>query len=405
MNPKNKNIGNTWQFVKDNSKTILMLAAGGLGGYYVVTSIPKANAGEMAICVDVDPYDPTRAIGVAFLRHMEGAGEGYGTGDAQDLNPPFKYTNIFSVIPGYELDYDARPPESTTRFKTELETDSAVQNPYNEWLKFHITDHSNLEWKNIFAERYDKDVNMDDSNNLPTHVWDFKKLSSNTSDGWFMAREGSIPHPGIYAQLKITPYNQADLNRDGKVNFIDWAIFARNWQRTGIVKGSDPTNLDDYADIGPNIDSNLDGKFEVYGDGIVDMNDLNLFVNEWLWDSNAVSMLTPSQQMQQLEAVLNSAIKEEYRGKVKVEIANMARVASSSAMLRNNYEGPIQQLTQNNQQSTLRQMLALSESSHNGHLQNSYETIDHELLAKNHNKSFTVPEHLATICNKAPPPS
>lgn len=245
----------------------------------------NANAGEIQIIADVDPYDPLRAIGAVHLRHISGASEGDDGYDTPDLNPPSNYTNIFSEIPGWEYMTDARPPESTTRFKIKKETKD-VQNPYNEWLQFCIKDHSNLEWKNIFAERYDKDINIDDPNNQPTHIWDVKKLSGPNAEDWFMAREGSIPHPGIYAQLKVIPYNQADLNRDRKVDFIDWAIFARNWQRTGFDKGSNPNNLDDYADIGPNIDSNADGKFEIYGDGTVDMNDSSIFINEWLWDAD-----------------------------------------------------------------------------------------------------------------------
>lgn len=253
----------------------------------VVALVQNANAGEIRIHCDVDPYDPGRAIGSVNLRHIPGASEGDDVYDSPDLNPPSNYTNIFSVIPGWKYMSDARPPESTTRFKIETET-SGVSNPYNEWLQFWITDHSNFEWKNIFAERYDVGVNMDDPNNTSTHLWDVKKLSGPNAEDWFMAREGSIPYPGVYAQLKVSPYNQADLNKDGKVNLIDFAIFRRNWRRTGIVKGSDPTNLDDYADIGPNIDADLDGKFETYGDGIVDINDLCLFISEWLWEGDLI---------------------------------------------------------------------------------------------------------------------
>jgi hypothetical protein len=72
-------------------------------------------------------------------------------------------------------------------------------------------------------------------------------------------------------------FNYADLNRDGKVDFRDYAIWANNFGRNdpntlGDNVGSDVNDLDAYSDINRN--------------GIVDFNDLSLFSGEWLWDAN-----------------------------------------------------------------------------------------------------------------------
>lgn len=240
-----------------------------IGGIVVV-----ADAGELMIVSDVDPYDPGRAEGIVYVKHIAGADEGYDIyDDLDDLHPPSNYLLAYSVIPGYSLRVDARPPESTTRYKIELGSGTVnIPNPYNEWLSFWIKDESNFEWKNIVVERYDKDVNIDDPNVASTGIWDVKYNEGNGAEYWFITHEGPVPFPGVYAQLKVNFYNHADLNRDKKVNLKDYAIFANNFGRTDPNCGADPNNLDDYSDINRS--------------GVVDYNDLSLFSNEWLWDAN-----------------------------------------------------------------------------------------------------------------------
>ena len=68
---------------------------------------------------------------------------------------------------------------------------------------------------------------------------------------------------GNYTTLELAvgyQTNDADFNNDGYVNFVDYSMLANNWQDTGVGLTGD---LDKDNDV--------------------DMNDLSLFVNEWLW--------------------------------------------------------------------------------------------------------------------------
>ena len=138
-------------------------------------------------------------------------------------------------------------------------------------------DNSNIEWKNIFLG------GANDSDNI---VADVKYLIVNGSGGIGTYNLPTLTgNPArVYDKRKIMPKNHADLNRDRKVNLSDYAIFADNFGRTGIVKGSDVNDLGAYADLTDAYDVN--GVMTSYGDGAVDYKDLSLFVDEWLWDAN-----------------------------------------------------------------------------------------------------------------------
>ena len=58
--------------------------------------------------------------------------------------------------------------------------------------------------------------------------------------------------------------NNADFNNDGVVNFIDYAMFAAKWQ-------TDPNDPD------------FDEIYDLYNDNVIDMADLGIFVEDWLW--------------------------------------------------------------------------------------------------------------------------
>jgi hypothetical protein len=64
--------------------------------------------------------------------------------------------------------------------------------------------------------------------------------------------------------IRQCPAGPADLNLDCDVDFVDFAVLAQQWQQTPGVPS---------ADIAP-----------PDGDGIVDMNDLGLLVDSWLWE-------------------------------------------------------------------------------------------------------------------------
>jgi len=81
-------------------------------------------------------------------------------------------------------------------------------------------------------------------------------------------------------KLNYSFYNHADLNRDRKVNGLDYAIWAGSFGRNnetdpntfGSYVGSEPNNLGAYADIDRS--------------GAVDYEDLNIFSGEWLYNAN-----------------------------------------------------------------------------------------------------------------------
>lgn len=216
------------------------------------------------------------------LKQKDGASEGYNPG-SPDLDatssglPPIAppgATRLVSVIPGHELSTDTRDSNSMTDFTVQAETIGVNIGEDNYW-HFSISEDTgdSFYWKNIFAERYGTD-DINDPNNAKDIV-DVTYISDNDVDsigqGWVIS--GTVPvTEGVFDQFRIKFYNHADLNRDKKVSLKDFAIFANNWQRTGIDIGSNPNNLDDYADIDRS--------------GTVDVNDLADFCFEWLWDAD-----------------------------------------------------------------------------------------------------------------------
>ena len=144
-------------------------------------------------------------------------------------------------------------------------------------------DDSLFEWKNMFLSK-------NDSNDIAADIKyviisDGRTYTDGTPYGDFNLPDlNNVPAGTIYGKRKVMPFNRADLNHDGKVNLPDYAIFADNWGRTGIVKGSDVNDLGAYADMSDEHDPN--GVMTSYGNGSVDNNDLAIFQSEYLWDAN-----------------------------------------------------------------------------------------------------------------------
>jgi len=169
-------------------------------------------------------------------------------------------------------------PMSPFHMKVTIQDDRQTKSPVsseNNFYHFAIEDHSGLDLIYIIAERYGTD-DVNDSNNIK-ESYDYEKASVTEFfpgfPGWIQTSDFNDVNEGeIIDNWVFKEYNNADLNRDGKVNFLDFAIFASRWKDTGIDKGSDPTVLSDYADID--------------GDGTVEVNDLGDFCSKWLWDAN-----------------------------------------------------------------------------------------------------------------------
>ena len=213
------------------------------------------------------------------LKQEDGAIEGYNPGSpdldatAMGLPPPYPpgATRLVSVIPGHLLSTDTRDIDSMTDYIVQAETIGVNIGEDNYW-HFSISEDTgdSFYWKNIFAERYGTD-DINDPNNVKAIV-DVKYISDNDVDsigqGWVIS--GTVPvTEGIFDQFRIKFYNHADLNRDTKVNLKDWAFLAANYGRSGIDKGSNPTDPNDYADID--------------GNGSVGLEDVTTFSGSWLW--------------------------------------------------------------------------------------------------------------------------
>jgi hypothetical protein len=218
------------------------------------------------------------------IKHIEGATEGDdGNYDARYLESP-NPLQIYSrnYCSGIDYSMDARPANSTTTYDLHLLNTGGWGQPLPEiadnFLRFEMVYDTNFTWKNIFLG----DAN--DSNNI---VADIKHIIYNGGINQYGRHYGDFPLPdvvlanrGVYDKRKIFFFNHADLNRDRKVNGLDYAIWANNFGRN---EESDPNTLG--SDVGSDVnDSNAYA--DIDRSGAVDYNDLSLFSGEWLWDAN-----------------------------------------------------------------------------------------------------------------------
>jgi hypothetical protein len=249
-----------------------MLIGLGVGEYFS----NKANAG----CLYIQGNAQVNNASV-IVNHVDGATEGYDMKNNYDvvyLLPQQPYIDFYSEIndindPNHldvtKLKRDSRPSESMSTIYTKI---GGVGLPDQTDFKLSPSislawGQNNFSWKNIIGELYNNgDVN--DSNNL-LGVYDMKHMDK------IDAKIPLVIDNGLSYQLLIKFFNHADFNRDRLIDKEDFKIFAQNWGRTGIVKGSDPNNLGDYADISDIYDKN--GNLVSYGDGVVDNNDLAIF--------------------------------------------------------------------------------------------------------------------------------
>jgi|SRR3989338_2595986 len=266
---KVKEVGKeSWKAVKDNAKVLALGTALAIGG--------AAYGGEIKI-YNSDGVSGNGVGGsIMYNQNIQDANELYDIYDAPwsgaPQNPEPNWLKIYSAPYTEELQYDCRPINSTTTLNTKL---SVVNGPVTcqNKIKFQITDNTNLEWQNIIAERYGLD-DINDSNNIK-NKWDVKYIN-----GQWIQLAPLVNQSGIYDQIPIKKFNHVDLNRDRKVNFLDFAVYANEYgkdntsnpNRFGSYVGADVNDLGAYADIDRN--------------GSVDVNDLNYISYEWLWNAD-----------------------------------------------------------------------------------------------------------------------
>lgn len=241
-----------------------------VGGGYLATN---AYSGNVELKVWCDSPKTQSSVATINVGYKSGATEGFDDDDSVYLQPPQNAIGAFTEIEKNgddpnKLSTNNKGLDSTTEYPGKVETIGNDIHGDAYW-KLDITDVNDLEWKSIIFSRYGKDANLADPNCTPLATWDAKYKDG---QGWFQQGYFSNTTSGICDKINFHVFNYSDLNRDKKVNFKDYAIFANNFGRTDPNCGADPNNLDDYSDLDR--------------DGVIDFNDLSLFTGEWLWDAN-----------------------------------------------------------------------------------------------------------------------
>ena len=180
-------------------------------------------------------------------------------------NPNAQWLKQHSEPYSIELKRDYRPTDSykTVHVKSSVVGGNATGDNY---IKFEIKDDSNFTGKNIFAERYGTD-DVNDPKNMK-EVFDVRNIS-----GQYIRLADLVDQPeGVYDNWLVKFCNPADLNRNGKVDLVDFAILSGAWGRENTMPRSDASDLGAYADINKN--------------GKVDLVDLMLMTGNWLWDNS-----------------------------------------------------------------------------------------------------------------------
>lgn len=210
--------------------------------------------------------------------------EGYYGKDIRfngNANPPT--IDIYSKInfDPYRLMKDYRPLTSMTTVNTEISGRlSTLPEPQDAQLQFtfYDTEEDNFSKKNIIGELYQR---VDDGEGGYKYAligdYDIKNVVNSARTIPISINNGITQGDAFFPSHKLNYhfFHYADLNRDREIDKQDFAIFSQNWGRTGIIKGSNPNDANDYADIADVYDA--DGVMVSYGDGTVDNNDLDIF--------------------------------------------------------------------------------------------------------------------------------
>ena len=268
------------QFCKDNARYAIMLGAS-LGAGYAMSG-EKAEGGYGYGYIEIrNRGPPDITAGSVYIKKMLGATESFDLGkDISYLGGPSPILQVYSVNNNCDpnkLSTEAKDINSTTPDNLELVNNGFTGSRTN-ILTTIIKDPNNLEWKNIF---------LGDANNSENPVADIKhlvytsgKFINDYPSGEFVLGTLQGTTTGVYDWRKIMYFNHADLNRDKKVNFKDYAIYAWNFGKDNI---SDPNRFGSY--VGKDV-NDLGAYADIDRSGSVDVNDLDKFSQEWLWDAN-----------------------------------------------------------------------------------------------------------------------
>lgn len=198
------------------------------------------------------------------VQHKVGASEGYNSSeDATYVTPPSGNAGIYSDIITNKLSKDARPIDSNTPFDIKLVFNGTPSDPTN-FIHFGFG-----------TEYFGTKPIIFESDRVPYGpVVDVRKaINQNSGNLPLFDAPGShtLSTPYGTGVLEIGTRLLADLNDSNEVDFKDFSLFAKDWQK----------GLGQYvADIcGPN----------GIPDGYVDNYDLAAFCEDWLKDINVPS--------------------------------------------------------------------------------------------------------------------
>jgi hypothetical protein len=222
---------------------------------------------------------------VLYIKHITGATEDYDTAyDAVYLQGPSPricfYSRTLSPPPEDRLMVDSRPAESMSTITSEI-AGIDLLSPINarvDNLIFYPSGENNFSWKNIIGELSQR---VDDGEGGYKYAlignYDIKNLVNSATTIPISINNGETIGDEFFPSHKLDYnfFHYTDFNRDTLINSLDFAIFRENWGRTGIVKGSNPNDANDYADISDIYDES--GNLVSYGNGTVDFDDLNIF--------------------------------------------------------------------------------------------------------------------------------
>jgi hypothetical protein len=253
----------SWKFVKHNTKIGVMIVGLGAGAY----SVEEAHASPGYLTVNNCLNSKKRNVNINRNdSFFVGATDGYDNGlDSRANSQNSGYPNFYSDIPGYHLWSDVRPEDSNIPYDLKLSFRGTLTTSKPNWLEFSFPYGPDRDYGNLPITF--------ESSRLPFGpVVDVKRA---------IAQNGGVVNlidvpAGTYDQW--TPYGSgeldigsrllADLNDDGKVDFVDYSIQVTDY---GKAQGQYVGDI-----VGPN------GVPGGYVDGI----DLGAFTDSWLADVN-----------------------------------------------------------------------------------------------------------------------
>jgi hypothetical protein len=228
--------------------------------------------------------------------HKSGATETPYDGNGDALFLPINYTPTIDFYsktnyqpPQDRLMKDARPPESMSTINSEI-SGRGLGAPTNANLQFIFYDigEDNFSWKNIIGELSQR---VDDGNGGYKYAligdYDIKHMVNFSKTIPISINNGITQGDKFFPSHKLDYnfFNHADLNRDRRIDGLDFAILAQNWARDERAEPNDPNNtLGTYVGKEPN---DLDAYSDINRDGVVDFKDFAIFAGKWFYDADA----------------------------------------------------------------------------------------------------------------------